>query len=86
MYWKKDANDNLYLYDSVTDSAMTSTVSSGSLTYQTGKDTYSLHGDFGPAKDGCYIANGTITEKGITYEKLVNSIDNTKIIKGVILS
>jgi hypothetical protein len=85
MYWKKDTNDNLYLYDAVTESAMTSTVSSGSLTYQTGKDTYTLHDDIGPVTD-YYYADGTITVNGVTYERLVNSIDNTKIIKGIIIT
>lgn len=82
IYWKKDTNDNLYLYDSVTDSVIQPTSTNGTLTYQTGKDTYTLHDDIGPVTD-YYYADGTITVNGVIYDRLVNNLDNTKIIRGI---
>jgi hypothetical protein len=82
MYWKKDANDNLYLYDAVTESVIQPTRTDGSLTYQTGQDTYTLHDDIGPVKE-YYYQDGYMTVNDVKYEKLVNSIDSSDVIKGI---
>lgn len=78
-YHFKSDNGQLKMYDEVSKSFLTSTsgddaeltqVLDKSITFETPILNY-------------YEADGTITEDGVTYEKLVNSLDNTKYIKGI---
>lgn len=79
---KTDAN--MYLWDDVTQSEITP-VGTPNIKYYSSSsglaDIYTLvHDD---KFSNYYTVNGTITENGMIYERLVNSIDSSDVIKGI---
>lgn len=82
-YHFKLDNGQLKMYDEVTKTFLTS--SSGNDAQLTQVSNNSINVDNGAPKD-YYTIDGTITKNGVIYDRLVNSLDNTKIIKGIIIS
>lgn len=85
---KTDAN--MYLWDDVTQSEMIPSnpnvkiqyySSQGQSTHIGTSDKYILSHD--DRFSDYYTVNGTITENGVIYERLVNSIDSTDVKKGI---
>ena len=84
---KTDAN--MYLWDDVTQSEITP-VGTTNIKYYRGSgvgadsglaDMYSLPHD--DKFSNYYTIDGTITENGVTYERLVNNLDSSDVIKGI---
>lgn len=80
LYYFKNDNDTLKLYDYVSDSFMTSTSGNNASLTKLNK-SIDIPG-FTP--NDYYYVDGTIEINGVYYEKLVNSLDSTKIKKGII--
>ena len=79
LYYFKNDNDTLKLYDHVSNSFMTST--SGNNASLTKLDKSIVIPGITP--NDYYYVDGTIEINGVTYEKLVNNLDSTKIKKGI---
>lgn len=79
-YHFKSDNGQLKMYDEVSKTFLTS--SSGNDAQLTQVSNNSITVENSLPKD-YYTIDGTITENGVIYDRLVNSLDNTKIIKGI---
>lgn len=78
-------NANIYLWDDVKKREVFPTDDhvDGDMLYQSNMSSiYDLQGDEFWA-NGYYTKSGTMTIDGVTYEKLVNNKDSSKIIKGI---
>lgn len=80
LYYFKNDNNTLKLYDHVSNSFMTST--SGNNASLTKLDKSIVIPRLTP--NDYYYVDGTIEINGVNYEKLVNNLDSSKIKKGII--
>ena len=79
LYYFKNDNDTLKLYDHVSNSFMTSSSGTNASLTQINKSVEIP----GLTPNDYYYVDGTIEINGVTYEKLVNNLDSTKIKKGI---
>ena len=79
LYYFKNDNGTLKLYDHVSDSFMTSTSGTNASLTQINKSVEIS----GLAPNDYYYVDGTIEINGVNYEKLVNNLDSTKMKKGI---